>query len=81
MTTAEILQRLRKEFPNRHVSFSVSVSSYRFVEPGVETDLEPVEISIWSLETKRIPCANLEDGINQLKLRLGMVQPEMELSV
>ena len=72
MTLAEIHQRLNEEFPDRNVSFDVTVHS---------TDEAP-DVQIYDAELECIlPCSNLEDGINQLKLKLGMIQPEMEIEI
>lgn len=70
MTLTEIHQRLKEEFPGRYVTLNITVSN------GQD---EPCGIVMYDSEAGGFSCSNLEDGITQLKLKLGMVQPEMSI--
>ena len=82
MTLQEIKQRLDAEFPDRHVSFTVDVTSFKgnpaYTAPG---DPQAIEVNLYDSEFKNFPCANLEEGIAALKSKLGLTIPEMELVV
>lgn len=79
MTLQEIKQRLDTEFPDRHVSFTVDVTSFKDNPNLTDPDLKSIEVSLYDSQFKNFPCANLEDGIAALKLKLGLTVPEMEL--
>ncbi len=77
MTPLQIFERLRDEFPGRHVSFELEVTTYQY-----NVDYPNVTMKIWCADGQiSIPCASLDEGIASLKSRLGMGMPEMELVV
>jgi len=82
MTLMEIKQQLDKEFPDRTVSFTMEVNTYRgnpnFTEPD---DPQGIEVSIYDSEFKTIPCVSLEEGIRALKSRIGTLTPEIEIDI
>lgn len=83
MTPLDIHKRLRKEFPGRSVTFEVEIATYSMAESNdkPEPDMPLVTMKIWEPTVKSIPCASLDEGIEALKVRLGMIIPEMELVV
>ncbi len=82
MTPLEIRDRLRTEFPGRHVSFEIEVNCYpSTVVADDYPDMPPVNMRLWESTAKSVECASLEDGIRAMKVRLGMAVPEMELTV
>ena len=82
MNLTEIHQRLSKEFPGRYVKFRVEVVSFAFSNGVIDADLQAASASIYDAKLDvTLGCSNLEDGINQLKLKLGMIQAEMSIEV
>lgn len=81
MTLQEIKRRLDAEFPDRHVSFTVDVTSFKDNPNHTDPDLKSIEVSLYDSQFKNFPCANLEEGIAALKSKLGLTVPGMDLVV
>lgn len=69
-----IAARLKEEFPDRYVSFSIEVDS--FGGGRVET-----AIKIYTPKTSHIECLDIEDGIRRLKERLGPTEVPGDLEI
>ena len=84
MTLNEIAERLKEEFPKRYVSFGIHVNQFpeKDFGNGLKTpERSEFEMYIYTEGLDSIDCSDLEGGINQLKIQLGMIQPNIELAL
>lgn len=62
MTLQEIKQRLDAEFPYRHVSFTVDVTSFKDNPNHTDPDLKSIEVSLYDSEFKNCEFGRWDRG-------------------
>lgn len=74
MTPNEIAQRLKDEFPNESVIFTMWVHSS-------VTALKNHEITVYTKDQGNVSGDNLDDCIKKVKLNRGLTHSEMNVAV